>query len=87
MRTFIFALAAIAPASCAIDRALAADQPPAFDIARNCQEETTGGVGTSVEACTKDKTDVKNQLAKNWSRFSASGKKACVEAGRAMSSF
>ena len=78
MRTFIFALAAIAPASCAIDRALAADQPPVFDIARNCQKETTGGIST-VEACTRDETDAKNQLAKNWSRFSASEKKACTE--------
>ena len=77
MRTFIFALAAIAPASCAIDRALAIDQPPAFDIARNCKEETAGGI-TTVEACTKDETDAKNQLAKSWSRFGASEKKACI---------
>ena len=70
MRTFIFALAAIAPASCAIDRALAADQPPVFDIARNCQVETTGGIST-VESCTRDETDAKKQLAKSWSRFRA----------------
>ena len=46
MRTFIFALAAIVPASCVIDRAGAADEVPAFDIARNCNEETAGsGIG------------------------------------------
>jgi len=56
MRTFIFALAAIVPASCAIDRAWAADALPAFDIARNCNAEVIG-LGTSVEACTKDETD------------------------------
>jgi hypothetical protein len=39
MRTLIFALAAIVPAF-AIDRAGAADELPAFDIARNCNEET-----------------------------------------------
>ena len=63
MRTFIFALAAIVPASCAIDRAWAADALPAFDIARNCNAEVKG-LGTSVEACTKDETDAKNELAK-----------------------
>ena len=77
MRTFIFALAAIAPASCAIDRALTIDQPPAFDIARNCKEETAGGI-TTVEVCTKNETDAKNQLAKRWSSFGASQKKDCV---------
>ena len=80
MRTFIVALAAIVPALCAIDLAKAADEPPAFDIARNCGEETSG-FGTSVESvesCTKDETDAKNQLAKSWSRFGASEKRACV---------
>ena len=61
-----------------IDQALAADRLPAFDIGRNCREETSGGVGTSVEACTKDETDAKDQLATSWSRFGVSEKKACV---------
>ena len=77
MRTFIFALAAIVPASCVIDRAGAADRLPAFDIARNCKEEMAGGI-TPIEACTKDETDAKNELAKRWSKFSAANKKACV---------
>jgi hypothetical protein len=77
MRTFIFALAAIVPASCVIDQARAADRLPAFDIARNCRAEVAGGM-TSIDACSKDETDAKNQLAKRWSEFSASNKKACV---------
>jgi hypothetical protein len=40
MRACIFALAAIVPVF-AVDRAEAADGPPAFDIARNCREEVT----------------------------------------------
>jgi hypothetical protein len=44
MRALIFALAAIVPAFAPIDRAGAADEPPAFDIARNCNAETAGAV-------------------------------------------
>ena len=76
MRTFFFALAAIVPAF-AIDRAGAADQLPAFDIARNCREEVVGAI-TTIEACTKDETDAKNQLTKSWSQFGASEKKYCI---------
>jgi hypothetical protein len=79
MRTFIFALAAIVPASCVIDRAAADDRLPAFDIARNCKAETAGlGFGSGVEGCTKEETDAKNDLAKRWSQFGASDKKFCV---------
>jgi hypothetical protein len=77
MRTFIFALAAIVPLSCVIDQAGAVDRVPAFNIARNCNEEVAGGI-TSSAGCSKDETDAKNELAKRWSEFSASNKKACV---------
>ena len=77
MRTVIFALATIVPASCVIDWAGAADRLPAFDIARNCREEIAGGI-TSIEACTKDETDAKNELTKRWSQFGASEKKSCI---------
>ena len=78
MRTFIFALAAILP-SFAIDQARA-DEPPAFDIARNCSSEAAGAVaGAGVASCTRDETEAKNQLAKRWSSFSASQKNDCVE--------
>ena len=79
MRTFIFALAVIVPASCMIDQTRAADRLPAFDIARNCRTEIAGGI-TTIEACTKDETDAKNEVAKRWSQFGASEKKACVAA-------
>ena len=77
MRTFIFALAVVVPAWCAIDQALAADKLPVFNIARNCREQVAGGI-TSVDACTKDEADAKDQLSKSWSRFNASQKKNCV---------
>jgi hypothetical protein len=77
MRTFIFALVAVVPASCVIDRARADDRLPAFDIARNCGAEVAGGM-TSIANCTKDESDAKNELAKRWSQFGASDKKACL---------
>ena len=79
MRTFIFALAAIIPASCAIDRAGAADGLPTFDIARNCNEETAGvGFGVGPKGCAQDEADAKNELEKRWSQFGASEKGFCV---------
>jgi hypothetical protein len=78
MRTFIFALAPIVPALCVIDRVGAADEVPAFDIARNCNEETAGSVIGGPASCTKDETDAKNDLAKRWSQFGATEKKFCV---------
>ena len=77
MRTFIFALAAIVPAF-AIDRAGAADELPAYDIARNCNEETAGVVVEGAASCRKDETDARDQLAKRWPSYSASTKKFCV---------
>ena len=78
MRTFTFALAAILP-SCAIDQARAADEPPAFDIARNCNSEAAGAVaGSGVASCTRDETEAKNELTKRWSQFDASQKKTCI---------
>ena len=77
MRAFIFALAAIVPAL-AIDGAAAADKLPAFDIARNCKAETAGSALGGPEACTRDETQARNELASRWSSFSASQKKECV---------
>jgi hypothetical protein len=79
MRTLIFALAAMVPASCAIDQAGAADELPAFDITRNCSEEIgTAGIG-GVKPCNKDETNAKDQLTKRWSQYDASAKKTCIE--------
>ena len=77
MRICIFALAAIIPAF-EIDRADAADGPPAFDIARNCREEVVGATNATPESCTKDETEVKNEPTKRWSESGASGKKSCT---------
>jgi hypothetical protein len=77
MRSCFFALAAIVPAF-AIDQARAADEPPAFDIARNCREEVVGAAIATPESCTKDETDAKNELTKRWSQFDASAKKSCI---------
>jgi hypothetical protein len=77
MRTFIFAVAAMVAASCAIDQAWAADRIPAFDIVRNCNVEVAS-VGTEIANCTKDEADAKNELAKRWPQFGASDKQACV---------
>ena len=77
MRTFIFALAVIVTASCMTDQARAVDRLPAFDIARNCRTEIAGGI-TTIEACRKDETDAKNEVAKRWSQYGAYEKKFCV---------
>jgi hypothetical protein len=77
MRSFIFALAAIVPAF-AIDQGGAADELPAFDIARNCNAETAGAITGGPASCTRDETEAKNQLAERWSSYSASQKKDCV---------
>jgi hypothetical protein len=77
MRTFIFALAAVV-AALAIDRARATDEPPAYDITKNCNTETAGAAIGGPEACIRDETVAKDQLAKSWSSYGASGKKDCV---------
>jgi len=79
MRILIFCLAVVVPAF-AIDRVGAADEPPVFDIARNCKEETgTAGIGKN---CTTDEAEARSQLAKRWSSFSASQKSGCIIEGR-----
>ena len=75
MRSLILGLAIVVPAF-AFDRAEAADELPAFDIARNCKSEATDS--RMGKNCTGDETDAKNQLAKRWSSFSASQKQTCV---------
>src|ERR1700761_2712336 len=77
MRSFIFALAIIVPASCLMDQASAADRIPNFNIAKNCKAEVAGGANTA-EACTKDETTARDELTKRWSAFSATNKKSCV---------
>jgi len=62
-----------------IEQARAADEPPAFDLVRNCNSEAAGDVsGGGVASCTKDETEAKNELTKRWSQFDASQKKTCI---------
>jgi hypothetical protein len=91
MRTFIFALAAIVPAF-AIDRAGAADEPPAFDIARNCAEETAGSAIGGPRPARKTKQMPKTSwpnaglpIARH--RKKNASARAAPEARRATSSF
>jgi len=79
MRTFIFAAAVVVAASCAIDRAQAADGIPDFDVARNCSAEVASvGIGSGLAACKKDETDARNELDTRWRKFGASDKQACI---------
>ena len=74
MRTLILGLAIVVPVF-AIDRAGAADEPPAYDIAKNCKaEQTDSAMGKN---CTADETEARNQLARRWSSFGASQKESC----------
>jgi hypothetical protein len=78
MRTSLLAVAAIVIASSTIDQARAAHRIPAFYIVQNCNAEVAN-VGTEkVAGCTKDETDARNELDRNWSHFGASDKQACV---------
>jgi len=79
MRTFIFAVAAIAATSWAIDQAPAADRIPAYDIVRNCTVEVASVAGTEIEDCTKDEVDARNELDKRWPQFGAANKQTCVD--------
>jgi hypothetical protein len=74
MRILIFTLAALVP-SFAVDPAGSADKPPVFDIVRNCKAEAEGA---AVEPCKKGETDAKTELAKRWTQFGATNKKACI---------
>ena len=63
----------------------ATDQVPSFNIAKNCAFEASGGAilqGTAQqtkEACEHDETNSKNELSKEWSKFTAAAKKSCFE--------
>jgi len=77
MRTFIFVLAAIVPA-CEIDRARAADELPAFNIARNCKAEAAGSVDDAGASCMRDETQAKSEVTNRWSQFDPSQKRFCI---------
>jgi len=59
-----------------------ADRIPSFDIARSCKLDvaaTSGlSVDPSVKSCVKDENTARQQLAGQWSKFSASMKAQCI---------
>jgi hypothetical protein len=59
-----------------------ADRVPTFDIVRNCKLDLAAtadlSVTQSLKACVNDENKAKQQLASQWSKFSASGKAECI---------
>jgi hypothetical protein len=59
-----------------------ADQLPAFDISRSCKLDTaaTGGlsVDQSLKNCVNDENRARQELASQWSKFSAASRAQCI---------
>jgi hypothetical protein len=59
-----------------------ADRVPAFDINRSCRLDLAATAGLSVDqttkSCVNDEKRARQQLASQWSKFSASSKTECV---------
>jgi hypothetical protein len=59
-----------------------ADRVPAFDINRSCRLDLAATAGLSVDqttkSCVNDEKRARQQLASQWSRFSAASKAQCV---------
>ncbi len=78
MSTFILALAALltnAPLA-----ARAADAVPKFDVVKNCKAEVAGGggIGETVESCTSDEEQARQDLAQKWTEFTQEDKSTCI---------
>ncbi len=58
----------------------AADAVPKFDMARGCKAETAGngGIGETMESCLRDEQQARDELASQWSSFTATDKSACI---------
>jgi hypothetical protein len=59
-----------------------ADRVPAFDINRSCRLDLAATAGLSVDqttkSCVNDEKRARQQLASQWSKFSAPSKAECV---------
>lgn len=59
-----------------------ADDLPRFDIQRNCRLDTAAAAGLAVaegmKNCVRDERQARQQLSKQWSRFSASNRASCT---------
>lgn len=80
MRTTIF-IAALAAALSSIPLAAhAADPLPKFDIAKNCKAEVAenSGIGETLESCTRDEEQARQELIPQWDHFSQEDKTTCI---------
>ena len=59
-----------------------ADRLPAFDVSRSCKLDVAATTGLSVDqslkTCVNDENRARQQLASQWSKFSASGRSQCL---------
>jgi hypothetical protein len=55
-----------------------ADQVPSFDVGPACRAPVDV-VGISAESCLNDEKEARQQLAKEWSHFSARDKEMCTD--------
>jgi len=59
-----------------------ADRVPAFDVARSCKLDVAAtaslSVDQSLKRCVSDENKARQQLAGQWSKFSASSKAQCI---------
>jgi hypothetical protein len=84
MRTTIF-IAALAAALPSVSFAAeAADAFPTFDVAKNCKAEVAenAGIGETLESCTHDEEQARQELMPQWDHYSKEDKATCLrEAG------
>jgi hypothetical protein len=80
MRTIIVVTALAAALSGISLAAHAADGVPKFDVAKNCKAEVTegSGIGETIDSCTRDEEQARQQLIAQWDRFSREDKLACI---------
>jgi len=80
MRTSIFVAATAAALLNIPLSAQAADSFPKFDIAKNCKAEVgeNSGIGETLESCTRDEEQARNELMPQWDHYSKEDKNTCV---------
>jgi len=80
MRTIIFTAALVAALFIPLSARAADSGVPKFDIAKNCKAEVAGGsgIGETVESCTHDEEQARQQLVPQWDQFSRDDKSTCI---------
>ena len=80
MRTSIFIAALVAALSTIPLTARAADSVPKFDVAKNCKAEVAenSGIGETLESCTHDEEQARQELIPQWDHFSREDKTTCI---------